>query len=234
MDGTGQTSFGSDALDRLSQTLSQYQTSRIATIPMPEFKGLPNEDVHEFLKRFKIAALPLDDKTRWVALKKALGGPAHRWAKHNLESLIDRNDWKTAKKMIIDRFALPNQGLRHQERLSKLKFDAKESTLMSYIEVYADTYRKAYAQAKDIDVVRSLRLNLPNEIIRDLNLLSDGWSASESLSTLYQLVRRLESKILPYTHRDDSVTEKVDIVELSKMLQDIQSAIIAGKGPSAD
>lgn len=234
MDNTSQVSFSADALDRLNQTLSQYQISRIASISVPEFRGQPNEDVRDFLKRFKMATLSFDDRTRCVALNKALLGSAHTWAKENLKDAISKNDWKAAKKEIINRFALPDQELRHQQKLSRLKFDAKESTLMSYVEEYADTYRKAYREAKDADVIRSLRLNLPDEILLNLNILSDDWSTLESLGTLYPLIRRVESKIMPYESKEKAGTERADIASIANMLKELQSAIAKKEAEPAE
>lgn len=99
-------------------------------------------------------------------------GPDHTWAKENLKTITSANDWE-AKKAIVERFALSNQELRHQEKLSELKFDPRESTLTSYVEDFADTYKKAYKQAKDREIIQGLNLNLPNDILRNLDILSE-------------------------------------------------------------
>lgn len=234
MDNTNQSLFSSEALEKLNHTLSQYQVSKITTIPVPEFRGLPNEDVYEFLKKFKTATLSFDDKVKCVALNKALVGPAHTWAKENLKTLIAQEDWKAAKKAIIDRFALPNQELRHQEKLSKLKFDPQDHTLMSYVEEYADTYKKAHKQSKDQDIIRSLSLNLPGDILKNLNIISENWCELDSLKSFYQLVRRLESKILPYEGADESEGEKANMASLTKMLKDIQNSITQEKAKQSE
>lgn len=193
-----------DAVANLNQTITQYQALKAMTIPVPEFKGLPHEDVFEFLKRFKIATLSLNQKFKCLALNKALVGPAHLWAKSGIKNFISNEDWKSAKKAIIDRFGPPNQELRYQERLTKMRYDPKVTTLMSYIEDYANCCKKAFDQVRDQDVIRSLSLNLPKDIIRHLNMLSDHWESLESINAFYALVRRLETKILPYEAKDEN------------------------------
>lgn len=222
-----QTVISTEALDKLNQTLTQYQVSKIASIQVPEFKGSPGEDVYDFLKKFKLATLSFDDKVRCVALNKALVGPAHTWAKDNLKLLIANQDWKGCKKALAERFALPNQDLRHQEKLHKLKFNPKENTLMSYVEEYASVYRKAYKGAGDKDVIRALSLNLPKDILKNLNLISDNWSSSESLPEFLLLIKRLESKILPYEPNEEEAGEKVSLAALTKMLAEIKNTLSA-------
>lgn len=195
------------------------------TLPVPEFGGLPQEDVFEFLKRFKLATLSLNQKFKCLALNKALTGPARLWAKGNLKGLINDEDWKSAKKAIVDRFAPPNRELRYQERLNKMEYDPKATTLMSYVEEYANIYRKAYEEAQDKDIVRALSLNLPKDILKNLNLISDNWNSSESLPSFFQLIRRLESKILPYEPNDNEEGEKISLSTLTKMLADIKDSL---------
>lgn len=215
-----------ETLNRLSETLDRYAASAISTIPIPEFKGLPGEDVFEFIQRFKLATLTFSEELRCLALNKALIGSAQIWAKESLKSLIKAGHWKPVKKALIDRFAAPDQELRHQQKLMKMKFDDTKGSLTSYIEEYAACYRKAFTNAMDPDIIKSLSLNLPPNIVRHLNILSENWVEFGTMSLLYSLVKRLESKILPYETIQEN-KDRVCIAELSKTLIEMQATLKA-------
>lgn len=211
-------------LNKLSETLNQYTASTLSSISIPEFKGLPNEDVFDFLQRFKLATLTFSDELRCLALNRALNGSARIWAKANIKESINSGDWKATKKAIVERFAAPNQELRHQEKLIKMRFDPSAGTLISYIEEYADCFRKARLLSSDKDIISSLNFNLPAHIIRHLNVLSDDWTNFDTLSDLYKLIKRLEGKILPYEQKPDAEEEKVNMATLSKLLKEMQES----------
>lgn len=217
--------MANDTMEKLNDTLYQYATSALANVSLPEYKGLPQEDVLEFIKRFKSATLPFNDDMKCLSLNKSLVGAAHVWAKENIKQFLKEGNWKAAKKAIIDRFSAPNQEIRHQEKLLKMKFNRADGTLTSYVEIYADLYRKAHKDAVDQDIIRSLSLNLPNDIIKHLNILSENWTTFGSIKELYSLIRRLEFKILPYEPDSENQEEKVSFTALSKMLKDIQESM---------
>lgn len=215
-----------ETLTRLSDTLNQYTASALSNVSIPEFRGLPNEDVFAFLKRFKMATLSFSEELRCLALNKALLGAAHTWAKSNIKNLIATGAWKEAKKKIIDRFAPPDRELRYQERLTKLRYDPAKGTLTSYTEEYADVYKKAHGSVTDQDIIKSLSLNLPPNIIRHLNVLSDDWNSFSDLTDLYSLLRRLECKILPYEPKD-TAEEKVDVGVLTRLIKEMKDSFEA-------
>lgn len=215
-----------ETLNRLSETLDRYAASAISTIPIPEFRGLPGEDVFEFIQRFKLATLTFSEELRCLALNKALIGSAQIWAKESLKSLIKSGHWKPVKKALIERFAAPDQELRHQQKLMKMKFDDVKGSLTSYIEEYAACYRKAFTNAVDTDIIKSLSLNLPSNIVRHLNILSENWVEFQTMALLYSLVKRLESKILPYESIQEN-KDKASIAELSKTLLEMQATLKA-------
>ena len=93
---------------KLTSSLNQYAASSLASVILPEFKGAPNEDVHDFLCKFKKATATFNDELKCLALQKALSGAAQVWAKHNLKVEFNVGDWKTAKSALIERFGPPN------------------------------------------------------------------------------------------------------------------------------
>jgi len=213
-----------ETLRSLNDTLNRYTASALSTVPIPEFRGLPGEDVHDFLQRFKLATLTFSDELRCLALNKALVKAARTWAKSNIKGAIQTGDWKAAKKAIVNRFAAPDQDLRFHEKLAKMHYNPAEGTLLSHVEEYTSLYRKVNEQASDAEVIKNLSLNLPSNIIRHLNILSESWSALEDLSSLYALVRRLETKILPF-ELEQSGEEKTTVAEIAKLLKEMRDTI---------
>lgn len=215
-----------ETINRLSETLNQYAASSLSSVSIPEFKGLPGEDVYDFLRRFKLATLTFNPDLKCMALNKALVGSAHTWARASIKRLIHECNWKECKRAIIERFAPPDQELRHQERLHKLAFNPETGTLLSYIEEYADCYRKARGPANDHDIIRSLTLNLPADVMRHLNLLSDDWNNFTRLTDLFSLIKRYETKILPYERKAQQI-EKVEMSEIASLLREMRETIKA-------
>lgn len=210
-----------ESILKLGESIDKYAASALSNVSIPEFKGLPDEDVYEFLSRFKIATIMFTDDTRCLAIYKALSGSAHTWAKQNIKELVKAGKWKDIKKLLVARFSGLDHQLRHQKRLMKMKFDPTKSSLLSYIEEFACAYKKAYTDAKDSDIIKSLSLNLPPKIIRHLNILSDSWTDLDDLKDLYGVARRLEEKILPYELAEES-KERASLSELTKMLKEMQ------------
>lgn len=212
-----------ETIARLNETLNRYTASTLTNVTIPEFGGLPNEDVSVFLKRFKVATLTFSEELRCLALNKALVGSAHTWAKANIKNLLLTGAWKEIKKKIIERFSPPDRELRYQEKLNKLKYESVRGTLISYAEEYVDTYKKAYGKVNDQDVIRSLSLNLPTNIIRHLNTLSDDWQQFSTLPALYTLLRRIEYKIIPYEPKE--IEEKIGTEAIAKLLKELKQSI---------
>lgn len=212
-----------DSILKLGESIDKYAASAISTVPIPQFKGLPNEDIHEFLSQFKLATIMFTDEVRCLAIYKALAGSAHTWAKENIKVLIKDGNWKAIKKLLIERFSGLDQQLRYQKKLLKMNFDSSKSSLLSYIEEFVCVYRKAHTQAKDCDIIKSLSLNLPPQIIKHLNLLSDLWTSLDDLKQIYTLVRRLEEKILPYEDAE-AKRDKANLADVKMMLKELQES----------
>lgn len=208
---------------QLSDSISQYAATAINTVTLPQFQGLPNEDVYDFLKRFKLATITFTPDLQCLALNRALQGAAHTWSK-SIKDKIQSGDWKNVKKAMIERFAAPDREMRYRERLAKMKHDPTKETLTSYLEEFIDCYRKANSSVSDKEIIVALKVNLPNSVIRNLNLLSDNWTEATELNTLFKLVRRIENKILPYEPTEDKDGSKLNIQSLTKILEDLKES----------
>lgn len=216
-------------LRRLTDSINQFAASAITSVTVPEFRGLPGEDVEDFIRRFKSATITLNNELRCLALYKGLFGAARAWAKANIKQYTDTGDWKSAKKAMVIRFGSPNAEIRYHERLSKMKFDPAVWSLTSYVEEYSGYYKKINKSAKDSDVITALKLNLPGHILRNLNLLSADWMNFTDMKDLYTLIRRLEDNILPFEKADSSSEEKLNIASLTKTLNELKESIASVK-----
>lgn len=212
-------------LQKLTESISQYAATSLNSVSLPEFRGLPNEDVYDFLNKFKLATITFNDELRCLAMIKSLKGAAYTWAKNNLKTGSEYSDWKVMKKLIVERFASPDRASRYREKLTKLSFDPEVSTLMAHVEGYVDCYQKAYPNPSDLDVIRSLKINLPAKIVRNLNVLSHDWSESRTLGDLYKLIKRLDNDILPYEKASDTSGKTLDAATLTKILSDFKDSL---------
>lgn len=210
-------------LQKLDLTLEQQTATAITGLNLPIFSGLANEDVNEFLSRFKLATFVLSDKHRCLALNKCLAGVANTWAKTNIKKALSEGHWKIAKHALIERFGPADNVLKHREQLNSMNYQATQlTTLLGYVEKFISVYKKAYTKQDDSDAIMSLRLNLPHHIIRSLNLLDDNWSKYSSCDELYKLIRRYEQNIMPFEHltpQTQSVLDKEGVKELLTQLR---------------
>lgn len=211
-------------LQKLAESVNQYAATALTSIQVPEFAGALDEDVHDFLRRFKLATLSLTPEMRTRALQKSLTGSAYVWAKGNIKrQMASGEDWKVIKKALINRFEAPNSELRHLEKLAKLKFDPKLTTPTSYIENYVDCFRKANPSASDANIVKALKLNLPNNIIRGLNTLNVEWTTFSDVKDLLKLARLVEEKILPFEEKEPAA-ERFTANDLAKMFKEFKES----------
>lgn len=217
-----------DSMAKLSDSLSQYAATALINLQLPSFAGLPDQDINTFIKEFKSATMTLTEELRCLALNRALIGPAHIWAKTNIKDEIKQGNWSGARAKLRERFLPPGQVLRHLEKLSKMKYDPRETTLSSYVDVFADLYKKAYYNAADSDVIRGLRLNLTPEILRHLNTLSATWTELKSLSEFMTIIQRIERDILPYEAKPKS-DDNSTILELTRAIKELRESVAAKK-----
>lgn len=214
-----------ETLQQLSTSINQQAAASINAIDVPEFSGLPNEDVYDFVKRFKMATLTLSDDYRCLSLNKALRGAALVWAKASIKKLIIEANWQAIKAALYDRFGSSDRALMYRDKLAKLRFLEGQSTLIAYIELYLATYKKAFKTHQHSDVILSLRLNLPDKIVRGLNSLNDSWCELTELPKFVELVKRYESKVLPYENRVDTSENSLTKETLYSMFKELREAI---------
>lgn len=214
-----------ETLQKLSASINQQAVASINSINIPEFRGLPEEDIYDFLTRFKVATFTLPDDYRCLALNKALKGAALIWAKSNIKNLITEAKWREIKSALYDRFGSPDRTLNHRQKLSKLKFNESSSTLMAYIENYIATYRKAFRDHKEQDAIQSLRLNLPDRIVKGLNYLDDGWSELRNIKEFLDLVKRYETRIMPFETRSESGNSSLTKEVLQSIFKEFRDSI---------
>lgn len=222
---------------KLAESINQYASSALVNLNVPEFKGSPNEDVREFLSSFKMATLALNDELKCLAIRKSLGGSAKIWAKDNLRQYLSNNDWKGTKSALLARFESSNVERKNLERLSKLKFNKDNETLLSYMERFAEYYKRAHKSARDSDVIIALQMNLPGKVQRSLNIINDEWIDFQDLGRLFKLAKRVEERILAYDSGEDSgnVLTTAELakrmMELKELIQDKKTETVAAIGP---
>lgn len=212
-----------ESISKLYETMTlQNQLTAITGINIPEFSGSPNEDVTEFLKKFKATTFALNDELKCIALRKALIGSARIWAKDNLKDLISAGKWKEIKRSIEDRFQPADYQERYHKKLATMKYDPKVTTLRSYVEGYAVCYRKAHNDCSDKNIIESLVQNLPSNIKHTLNMLSETWRQMDKMADLYPIIKRVEQTIIPYEPKPIESGEKLNIDAMAKLLKDMQ------------
>lgn len=211
-------------LQRLESTLEQHNATAVTGLILPTFSGKAQEDVFEFLNKFKLATFALSDRNRCLAFNKCLVGTANIWAKSNIKKAILEGKWKPIKKALIERFGPADLTLKHREKLGQMKYHKQgDSTLIGFVERYVVQYKKAYKSHGDADAIIALRLNLPSTIIKSLNLLDDSWSTLDNCAELYKLIRRYESNILPFEETEENsnlILGKEGIKELLNQLRE--------------
>lgn len=212
-------------LQELGKSIAQQSALSINSLNVSEFSGSPNEDVHEFLKKFKLQTLTLSDEQRCHALVKALKGWAINWAKANIKDLLLISDWKGIKDAMVSRFGPQDKHVRYMEKLNQLKYEDKTYTLMAYVETFVLTHQKAFPSQSESDSIQALRWNLPDEIVKGFNQMDDKWTKYDSLTELYDLVQRYERNILPFEKSKESEKRSLDPDELKKILTEFKESM---------
>lgn len=218
------TSAAEMTMMRLADSIEQQVATSLTNLPIPQFGGNPNEDIFEFLTKYKAATISVGEAMRCKALQRALTGAAYVWARNNIKkNITEGKNWKACKAALIERFQPPNAEMRFHEKLSKMKYDQDKDSLLSYVEAYADCYRRVHHEAKDKDIISQLKLNLPNRIQRALNVINDGWSNLDDLKEVFKLARRAEEKILPFDK--DENQNQLNASSLIEILNSFKNSI---------
>lgn len=219
-----------DSIARLSESISQHAATALINLKIPEFSGSPQQDVNKFISDFKFATLTLNDELRCLALQRSLIGPAKVWAKVNIKQEMLDGDWSAAKSKLRQRFLAPGQELRQLDKLAKMKYDPLEMTLSSYVETFADLYKRVHPNASEAGIIQGIRLNLTPDILRHLNIISDSWTTFTTLNEFLTLVTRVERDILPYEIKP-KVDENANLTAIAAALKEIREIATARRQP---
>jgi len=163
---------------------------------------------------------------RCLALHKALCGPAYTWAQNTIADQIKAGNWPEVKKEILNRFAPPDKELKLRESLAKMKFNPSRETLLTFVEEFADKYRKVHPNNGVTALIGDLSLILPRNIVRHLNTISEKWLDLSDLALFYELIKRVEHCIIPY---EDIPTTRLDTSEILQLFTDIKASLTGAK-----
>lgn len=208
-----------------NETSTQSANVSLNFLKVPEFRGMPNEDIFDFIKDYERSTSLLSDEHKCLAINRALLGAAATWSK-TIKDVINNGKWKRVRRLLLDRFGTVDYQDRHRQKLSNLKFDPTKTTLLSFAEIYTDTYRKAFKNQSDNDAIRQIRCTLPDNIVKCLNYLDDGWSKYPTIEELYQLIKRYQSNIEPYEKDQENNSKSLDTEAVGKMILDFKKDIM--------
>lgn len=181
---------------------------------LPEFRGYPDEDVTKFLKEFGKAATGLTEEQKCLALKKCLVGDASIFSKKYLKEYLSKGEWKKVKEELKRRFSKVEPCLLYRTELRNMVFDSTKSTLLGYIDKFADLYKKVHENAQDNELIQDISLNLGRDIVLKLNQLSSEWKRITDFEEFRKVVSRLERDIISLENesRTQSTNEVATIV----------------------
>lgn len=216
------------SIDRLRESI--YYSFNL--LNLPEFKGQPGEDIEAFLKEFGRATTTFSQERKCSAIKRILTGDAGIFAKNYLKSTLASGDWKAVKDALRKRFLPTDRDLTYRTELSNMSYDKETSTLLGYVDRYANLYKKVHPRADDNELIRGLGLNLGAELVRKLNQLSPGWHSMAELEDFRELISRLEKDILAYEKTKGSssadimnAVNKTVIAALEEPMKRIQTLV---------
>lgn len=207
---------------KLSESIIQQNALSISSVVVPEFYGRPNEDVNDFLKKFKLATLGFSNTHKCLLINRALKGSALTWAQEFTTDLLADSEWQQVEAKLIERFGPIDKKLYYLEKMKRSMFEPDLTTLISYVEGYLALYKKAYPVYQVVDAIYSLRCNLPDQIIKGLNSMDDNWINYDRIDTLLALVCRFERNILSFEKKDTSQTQTVSPDALKTMLEELK------------
>lgn len=163
---------------------------------LPEYHGYPHEDIEKFLREFGRATTALTQEQKTIAIKKALVGDANVFLKKYLKQHLLLGEWKQIKQKLRERFSRVEPSLLYRTELNKMTFDPTKHTLLGYVDNYAKLYKKIHTEAKDLELIQDISLNLGKSIVLKLNQLSADWKTINNFETFRNLISRLERDIM--------------------------------------
>lgn len=203
------------------ESLNQFRDPMLYNfhfLNLPEFKGQPGESIEAFLKAFGRATTTMGPEKKCLALKRALAGDAAIFAKNYLKADLAANKWKEVKEALRNRFSPTDRELMNRSELRNMVFNKETSTLLGYVDRYANLYRKVHPKAEDLELIGDIGLNLGAELVRKLNQISPGWQMTCTFESFRALINRLEKDILAYeTTKGASPAEIMNVVNKTVM-----------------
>lgn len=217
-----------ESIDKLRESI--YYNFNLQNLP--EFKGLPGEDVERFLQDFSRATINYTPERKCSAIKRSLTGDAGFFAKNYLKPDLAAGKWKEVKEALRNRFSPIDRELMSRTELRNMVYRKETSTLLGYVDRYANLYRKVHPKAEDKELIGDLALNLGAEVVRKLNQISPGWQTTVTFESFRSLISRLEKDILAYESTKGaspaeimSVVNKTVLAALEEPMKDIRSLI---------
>lgn len=211
-----------EVIRQMSESNNNQAAASFLTIDLPKFYGKPNEDLDTFLVEYNIKTSTLSNNLKCSMIQRALMGDALLWFLHN-NKIHEENSWQNIVTALRERFASGDRKQRKLEKLNTMKFNPLEKTLTSYIESFVSLYRAVYPGSEVKPILEHLDLNLPKNVRFALNVTDQDW-INKDLDSFYELIRRIETKVLPLQEPDESerdLAKRSDIEAVLKQLASI-------------
>lgn len=212
MTGNQETNQDASMVSGLNDSISKLRNAlfhHLGLSNLPEFGGSPKENIETFLRAFERATATIPDDQKCLALKRSLTGDADLFAKNYLQEVLNEGDWERAKADLRHRFLQEDLAMLYRLELSRMKYDPSQSTLLSYVDKYANIYRNIHPSAGNREIIEDLSIHLDKDIIRNLNQLSEDWKQSEDFEDFRKLIRRLERDILSLNTEKRGSTQEI-------------------------
>lgn len=207
------------------QLSAASQASALMLANIPTFSGSQDEDLSDFMQRFKLATLTLSDEHRCLAITKAMTGSARNWLKTNIKDIIKIGDWAAVKKRIDERFGPPHKELKYIKRLAELNFSPESNKPLScYVDDYYATYIKAHPEADEKTIVQNLHANLPASVKKTLNLMTDIYLA-HTIGEYRKIVQRYEHNIVGKSSEMSQDRPTATFDDLRKLISEMKEGI---------
>lgn len=199
---------------------------------LPEFRGLPGENIDKFLHDFSRATTTFTPERKCLAIKRSLTGDAGFFAKSYLKPDLVTGKWKEVKEALRNRFSPIDRELMSRTELRNMVYNKDTATLLGYVDRYANLYRKVHPKAEDRELIGDLALNLGAELVRKLNQISPGWQSTVTFESFRALISRLEKDILAYESTKSvtpaeimNVVNKTVLAAIEEPMKDIRNLI---------
>lgn len=159
----------SDVSRSVDQLCTQMSMVSVKIVPLNTYS-----DVGDFITEFELVTTGLSDDQKVALLAKAFPPGRYRsWYETDLKPILSSAcSWRTAKRMILDRFSETELRDRHVTKLKELKFDPDgDQSLLEFVDDMAYSYMKALPDSKDQEtLIRLIKASIPHETKATLNV----------------------------------------------------------------